>query len=220
MVNISLEEQRQANWFMIEKRNEKKTVLIRYLLHSDASFDEDDFSNAVPLMIQLLSRRTLAELQDAYFKQRQCVIMSKFCETTVCSENCSSGCNTDISESSDEDYDYIADNDDGSFLNSWIAFEQPMYGSTDQIQKVFRSLDSIAEEREPSEDGSIYTAIDDPSKASFDSGQDGSDAILGLPPDGPHHRSINHERYRVSGDVTASSQSRATSISDIQIEIP
>lgn len=215
MVNISLEEQRQANWFMIEKRNEKKTVLIRYLLHSDASFDEDDFSNAVPLMVQLLSRYTLAELQDAYLKQRQRVIMSK-----LSSENYSSGCNTDISESSDEDYDYIADDDDGSFFNSWIAFEQPTYRSTDQIQKVFRSLDSIAEEREPSEDGSIYTAVDDPSKVSLDSGQDGSDAILGVPPDGPHHRSNEYERSRVSSDLTTSSQSRATSISDLQIEIP
>lgn len=51
--SIILEEQRQSNWFKVVKRNEKKTTLIRHLLHSDEDFDEDDFSGAAPLMIKL-----------------------------------------------------------------------------------------------------------------------------------------------------------------------
>ena len=171
IVNISLEEQRQANWFKLEKKNEKKTTLIRYLLHSEEEFDEDDFSNAIPLMVKLLSTCTLQDLLDIDQKRRERVLMSKF-------NMFGSG----SSERSDEEgYDEIVHDSDGNYsLNSWTDFEQPTYGVTDygneELPRAFRFLDSIIEEREPSETSSIYATINCPSTGSLHSIDRESDA--------------------------------------------
>lgn len=139
--NINLEEQRQANWLKIEKMNEKKATVIRFVLHSGEDFDEDDFANAIPLMAKFLSEHTQEELQHILQKKRNSM-SSSF------SDNSSS---LSLNESSVEElYEYI-DSDDSS-LNSWFDFEQPTYGDLDMPTKV-RPLHSIFEENEPSEFG-------------------------------------------------------------------
>ena len=200
VANISLEEQRQANWFKVEKNNQKKTTLIRYLLHSDANFDEDDFSNAVPLMVKFLSKHTMDELQDLYFKQHERSILSKFNAQSICSEDSSSNGKT---EDSDEgDYDYIRDDDNDGTLAGWIAFEQPTYGLIEEIPKKLRSLDAIEEEMEPSKDRNIYTTIDDLSATSLHREQQGSDRT--------HSNSSRDVTSNSNSSEDISSQSRST----------
>ena len=223
VVNISLEEQRQANWFKVEKNNQKKTTLIRYLLHCDASFDEDDFSNAIPLMVKFLSKHTMDELQDLYFKQRERSIMSKFNALSVCSEDHSSSCKTE--DSDEEDYDSIADDDNGSTLNGWIAVEQPTYGLMDETPRKLRSLDSIEEEMEPSKVGNIYSTIDDPSAVSLHTDQQGRDRSCPNSSRDSNEdissqsRSISIVSSHASTEGTASSRNRKSSLNDIYVEI-
>ena len=186
VANISLEEQRQANWFKVEKNNQKKTTLIRYLLHSDANFDEDDFSNAVPLMVKFLSKHTMDELQDLYFKQHERSILSKFNAQSICSEDSSSNGKT---EDSDEgDYDYIRDDDNDGLI--------------EEIPKKLRSLDAIEEEMEPSKDRNIYTTIDDLSATSLHREQQGSDRT--------HSNSSRDVTSNSNSSEDISSQSRST----------
>ena len=103
-----LEEQRQSNWFKVEKRNEKKTTLIRHLLHSDEDFDEDDFSDAVPLMVKFVSTHALDQLLDLCVdlceKYRKQILMSKFVRSISSEEIFYS---TD-SEGSDKEYDRMS----------------------------------------------------------------------------------------------------------------
>ena len=223
VVNISLEEQRQANWFKVEKNNQKKTTLIRYLLHYDANFDEDDFSNAIPLMVKFLSKHTMDELQDLYFKQRERSIMSKFNALSICSEGHSSSSKTE--DSDEEDYDSIADDDNGSTLNGWIAIEQPTYGLMDETPKKLRSLDSIEEEMEPSKVGNVYSTIDDPSATSLHTDQQGRDRSCPNRSRDSNEdlsrqsRSISIVSSHASTEGTASSPNRKSSLSDIYVEI-
>lgn len=233
VANITLEEQRQANWFKVEKKNEKKTTLIRYLLHSDEEFDEDDFSNAIPLMVKFLSGHSLDELQDVYQKSRTRVVMSKFHARYISPVDSSDG--SDISESesfdAEEQCDYIADDTDGNSLNSWTDFEQPTYGLINEIPKAFRSLDSIEEEKEPSDAGSIYTAVVEPFAASFPSLQQASDTAASRSSDDATSQSLScgdvtsqsqstgDVRSCTSGDVTATYRSGTSSLSDINVDI-
>lgn len=166
--SIILEEQRQSNWFKVEKRNEKKTTLIRHLLHSDEDFDEDDFSDAAPLMIKFLSTHALDQLLDLYEKHRKQILMSKFVRSISSEEIFYS---TD-SEGSDKEYDRMSHDSDESSLNSWTDLsERHPYELTDYLNyefpREFRSLDSIKEEREPSESDSIYTTTDHPDATPF-----------------------------------------------------
>lgn len=211
VVNISLEEQRQTNWFKVERKNEKKTILIRYLLHSDEEFDEDDFSNAIPLMVKFLSRYTLDELQEIYQKRREHFIMSKFNARSISSYDSSSNNSndSDTSKNSDEEqYEDVEDDTDGNSLNSWTDFEQPTYRLIDEIPKTFRSLDSIKEERESSETGSINTEIHYHPLTSLHSQTQASRFL-----------STSYVGSRNIDDVTATARSRTSSLSDVYVEI-
>ena len=167
-----LEEQRQSNCFKVEKRNEKKTTLIRHLLHSDEDFDEDDLADAVPLMVKFVSTHALDQLLDLCVdlceKHRKQILISKFVRS-ICSEEIFYS--TD-SEGSDKEYDPMSHDSDESSLNSWTDLsERHPYELTDYLNYEFprklRSLDSIKEEREPSETDSIYTTTDDPDATPF-----------------------------------------------------
>lgn len=211
VANISLEEQRQTNWFKVEKKNEKKTTLIRYLLHSDEEFDEDDFSSAIPLMVKFLSRHTLDELKDIYQKRREQLIMSKFNARSISSDDSSSNYSNDpdTSENSDEEqYEDVEDDTDGNSLNSWTDFEQPSYGLINEMPKTFRSLDSIKEEREPSETGSIHTETDCHPLTSLH----GETEVT-------RSSSTSDVGSRNIDDVRATARSRSSSLGDVYVEI-
>ena len=142
--NSSLEEQRRANWFKIEKMNEKKEMLIRLLLHSDQDFDEDDFANAIPLMAKFLSEHTEEELKHALQKDRE-RRLSQFDLSSLFSE-----------DSFDEGLFEDTDTDDSS-TSSLLDFEHSAYSNLD-VPSRFRSLHSIKEETEPSESGNNETS--------------------------------------------------------------
>lgn len=131
--NVNLEEQRQVNWLKIEKKNENKSTLIRYLLHSEEDFDEDDLANAIPLMAKFLSGHSQEDLQFILHK------------------NCGRMPSLDNSSSLSDEHLYEEIESDENSLNSWIDFEQPTYDL--DMPNTYRSLDSIAEENEPSECG-------------------------------------------------------------------
>ena len=76
------------------------------------------------------------------------------------------------SEGSDKEYDRMSHDSDESSLNSWTDLsERHPYELTDYLNYEFprklRSLDSIKEEREPSETDSIYTTTDHPDATPF-----------------------------------------------------
>lgn len=146
--NINLEEQRQANWLKIDKTktNEKKTTLIRFMLHLDEDFDEDDFANAIPLMAKFLSEHTQEEMKDIYQKHRERVLLSQFHVSSISPD-----------ESSGEEHYETIDTDDDNSFNDWIDFDQPTYGNLDTTSGI-RSLHSIKEENEPSETGGVYNS--------------------------------------------------------------
>ena len=135
--NLSLEEQRRANWFKIEKMNEKKAMLIRCLLHSNEDFDEDDFANAIPLMAKFLSEHTEEELKHTLQKNRE-RRLSQFDMSSLSTE-----------DSSDEGLYEDTDTEDSS-ISSLLDFENSTYGNLD-VPSSFRPLHSIVEENEPSE---------------------------------------------------------------------
>lgn len=140
--NISLEEQRQANWLKIDKVSEKKKTLIRFLLHMDKDFDEDDFANAIPLMARFLSKYSLKQLQDIYQRNRERVLLLKFQLSSSSSLEESSG------EEQFEDMDAFDEHVFGSY-------GQPTYADVGMPNR-FRSLNSIAEENEQNESSYNY----------------------------------------------------------------
>lgn len=174
--NLSLEEQRRENWFKIEKMNEKKAMLIRCLLHSNEDFDEDDFANAIPLMVKFLSEHTREELKHTLQKNRE-RRLSQFDMSSLSTE-----------DSSDEVLYEDTDTEDSS-ISSLLDLENPTYSYLD-VPSSFRSLHSIVEENAPSESG--------------DNVQQGG----------------NETSSHCKGDQVAVSISRATSLSDVYVEIP
>lgn len=142
--NLSLEEQRRANWFKVEKMNEKKEMLIRLLLLSNEDFDEDDFANAIPLMAKFLSEHTQEELKHTLQKKSE-RRLSQSDSSSLFSE-----------DSFDEGMYEDADADDSS-APSLLDFEQQSYSNVD-VPGRFRSLHLIEEENEPSECGDNETS--------------------------------------------------------------
>ena len=167
--NLSLEEQRRENWFKIEKMNEKKEMLIRLLLHSNEDFDEDDFANAIPLMAKFLSEHTQEELKHILQKDRERKL-SQFELSSLFSD-----------DSFDEGLFEDTDTDDSS-TSSLLDIERPVYSNV-ALPSRFRYLQSIEEEKEPTESGNKEIS--------------------------------SHYEY----DDVAVSVGRATSLSDLYIEI-
>ena len=137
--NLSLEEQRRANWFKIEKMNEKKEMLIRLLLHSNEDFDEDDFANAIPLMAKFLSEHTQEELKHTLQKNSE----RRLSQFDLCSL---------FSDDSFDEGMYEDTDTEDSSTSSFLDFEQASYSNLD-VPYRFRSLHSIEEKNEPSECG-------------------------------------------------------------------
>ncbi|XP_022801963.1 polycystic kidney disease protein 1-like 2 [Stylophora pistillata] len=146
--NISVEEQRQANWLEVDKISDKKKTLFHFLLHQDEDFDEDDIADAIPTMARFLSKYSLDQLQDIYQKYRERVVLSKF------RLSCASSLDDSSFEGQYEDIDGF----DEHVLGSWKSYEEPSQADVGVPNKL-RSLDSIAEENEPIEANHTYGSL-------------------------------------------------------------
>lgn len=64
LMNVCLEDLRQANWLNVEGCTEKKKSLIKTLLCPQYGFTEDDLADAIPLMDTFIAKHTEEQLEQ------------------------------------------------------------------------------------------------------------------------------------------------------------